>query len=295
MRVCKARQLEGQLTVSDPPSDVDIIPPALEPEGSKSRMYRRRFATLRVVLALIMREMSTRYVQTPGGYIWAVLEPVGFIALLAVGFSLMGRVPPLGNSFVLFYASGFLPFNLYRSMESDVSSAIKFSRSLLLYPAVTWLDAILARFVLGTITGVLVIFFVLGGTVIITGYTPTFNMVPIIESIVAAVLLGLGIGTLNAILFYWAPLWQTAWKIINRPLFLLSGVIFLFDDLPTHLQKLFWWNPLVHINELMRSGIYPSYQPHFISMPYVLGIALVCFMMGQLFLRAHSRDLISKE
>ena len=43
--------------------------PALAPvRGSP-----RRFATARTIMALILREMSTRYGRTPGGYLWTVV------------------------------------------------------------------------------------------------------------------------------------------------------------------------------------------------------------------------------
>ena len=36
----------------------------------------RRFASFRAIGALILREMATSYGRSPGGYIWAILEPV---------------------------------------------------------------------------------------------------------------------------------------------------------------------------------------------------------------------------
>ena len=45
---------------------------------------RARLSGLRVVFALIIREMSTTYGRSAGGYIWAILEPVGAIALMSL-------------------------------------------------------------------------------------------------------------------------------------------------------------------------------------------------------------------
>lgn len=35
------------------------------------------FATFRTVMAMVLREMTATYGRTPGGYIWAIIEPVG--------------------------------------------------------------------------------------------------------------------------------------------------------------------------------------------------------------------------
>ncbi len=65
---------------------------------------RPKFQTLRVIFALMVREMATRYGRSWGGYFWALAEPVGTIAILSLAFSQFIRTPALGDSFMLFYA-----------------------------------------------------------------------------------------------------------------------------------------------------------------------------------------------
>ena len=57
----------------------------------------RRFATVRTSVALMLREMVTTYGRSPGGYIWAVVEPVAAAtALRAVRDELTsGGGPPI--------------------------------------------------------------------------------------------------------------------------------------------------------------------------------------------------------
>jgi capsular polysaccharide transport system permease protein len=94
------------------------ISPALEPASGTADRNRRGLTAGRVIMALMLREMTTKYGRTPGGYVWAILEPVAMIVVLSFGFSLVMRSPSLGNSFIVFYASGFLPFNQYRTLEA---------------------------------------------------------------------------------------------------------------------------------------------------------------------------------
>jgi capsular polysaccharide transport system permease protein len=60
-------------------------------------------------------------------------------------------------------------------------------------------------------------------------------------------------------------------------------------------QKVLWFNPLVHVIGLMRSGFYGEYQPQFVSIPYVLGIALTSFVIGAYLLRRHESVLIEQQ
>jgi len=111
----------------------------------------------RTISALVLREMATSYGRSPGGYLWAVAEPVAGIALLTFIFSLGFQAPPIGSNFALFYASGLVPFLVYADVSTKVSQSINFSAPLLTYPRVTLADAVLARALLNTATQCLIV------------------------------------------------------------------------------------------------------------------------------------------
>lgn len=254
---------------------------------------KRPFATLRTIMALVLREMVTSYGRSPGGYIWSVLEPVAGIALLTVIFSAGFRSPALGTSFPLFYATGMLPFLMYTDVSGKVALSILFSKPLLAYPAVTYLDAILARFLVNMLTQLLVAYLVLFGIMLIFDTQTVPDYPTIILSFTLAATLALGIGTLNCYLFIRFPLWQRAWSILMRPMFIISGIFFLFESIPEIYRDILWYNPLVHIIGMMRRGFYADYDGTYISVTYVVGIAMMCMMIGLLLLHRSHRDLVN--
>ncbi len=257
------------------------------------RRRHRSLATARTVMALLLREMSTRYGRSPGGYVWALLEPLGAILLLGIGFSLVIRTPPLGNSFLLFYATGFLPFNLYQSLSVLIARAINFSRPLLFYPAVTWLDAVLARFLLNALTGILVTYILLAGLLLVSDTRTVIRMAPVVQAMGLAMLLGISIGTLNCALFGLIRVWDQIWSIVTRPLFLASGVIFMYEDLPPAAQSILYYNPLMHVTALMRSGFYPMYNPQYVNIPFVILTSLIPLFLGLVLLGRYHRDILT--
>ncbi len=265
-------------------------PPVLPPAQSGSR----RFATMRTVLALILREMSTRYGRTPGGYIWAILEPLGMIAVLSLAFSLVLRTPPLGTNFILFYATGFIPFNLYQTLSNTVNKSVNFSKPLLKYPAVTWFDAVLARSLLNSLTGVLVAILLFSGILAVIDSRTLLYLPPVIEAMMLAIVLGLGLGVVNCALMGLFPLWAMVWSIATRPLFLASGVIFLYDTMPPLARDILWYNPLIHIVGLMRSGFYPTYTASYVNHIYVLGISLALLALGLILMGRYHRDILNR-
>lgn len=268
------------------------MPPAQVPTKAGGR--RRRFASLRTIVALILREMSTRYGRTPGGYIWAVLEPLAALLFLSLGFSLIIKSPSLGTSFLLFYASGYMPFTLYMQVSNACARALGFSKPLLQYPAVIWLDAILARFVLNSLTSIFVMVLLLTGILMVIDSRTVLYMPPMIQAVAMAMLLGLGVGTLNCVLMGMYPLWSVTWGILTRPLFLASGIFFLYEDLPSLAQNILWYNPLMHITGLMRTGFYPSYTAAYVNITYVTLVSLVLLFLGLVLMGRYHRDILNR-
>lgn len=252
-----------------------------------------RFATARTTLALILREMSTTYGRTPGGYIWAILEPLGAILVMSLGFALVIRTPPLGTSFILFYATGFMPFDLYMNLARAVGKSINFSRPLLQYPVVTWVDAVLARFLLNALTGILVTGLLLSAIVAALDHPSAVDMPKMIEALALAMLLGLSVGVVNCAIMGLFPLWDIIWSIITRPLFIASGVLFLYDGLPPLAQKILWYNPLLHVVGLMRSSFYPTYTAAYVNSFYTLGVSLALLTMGLILMGRYHRDILN--
>lgn len=251
-----------------------------------------RFATLRTITALILREMSTSYGRSPGGYAWAILEPAAGIALLTALFSVGFRSPPLGVSFAMFYATGMLPFTLFTDITAKLGQAMNYSRQLLAYPRVTFLDAILARFGLNLMTQLLVSYIVIGTILLVFETRVVMDGAVIARAYGLAALLALGVGVFNCFMMLRFPLYQRFWSILMRPLFLLSCVFFLFDTIPEPYSDYLWYNPLVHLVGLMRHGFYPNYDAPYVSEAYVAGFGLVALVLGLMLLRRDHKNAL---
>lgn len=259
--------------------------------NSKPRLVQAAFATPRAVFALVLREMATTYGRSAGGYFWAVLEPAAGIALLTVVFSAGFSNPPLGISFSLYYATGLLPFMLFSDVSGKLGQTLQFSKSLLEYPRVTFVDALLARLLLNTLTQVAVGLVVLGFILAVTDTRLTEGVGKIALGYGMALALAAGIGILNSFLSVAFPFWQSIWSISTRPLFLVSGLVFQFESVPRPYSDYLWFNPLVHVVGMVRDGFYPFYHPNYLSVAYVFAVSAVTAVLGLILLRAHHRDI----
>jgi len=248
----------------------------------------------RSVLALMLREMGSTYGQSPGGYLWAIVQPVGIILILALGFSLLIKSPSLGTSFLLFYATGYLAYDLYNQLSKKILGALTYSRAMLAYPRVIWLDAVLARFLLNTLTQITVFCIVISGILVFDSTRTIITIQPILAGLAICAALGLGVGMMNCLLIGLFPVWKVIWGILTRPMMIASGVLFIYEDLPSFVQNILWWNPVLHATGLVRQGFYPTYHASYVSIAYCMIVSMLLIAMGLLFLRAYNKKTMSR-
>lgn len=246
---------------------------------------------IRVTAALMVREMSTRYGGKPGGYLWALLDPVAHVAFMTLLFQVIARAPALGTSFPLFFASGYLPFSFYQSMQGFIAGTINANRALLNYPVVSPFDAVISRYVVQAMTSLLIS--VLVFTFVISKDQLSLHIDPamITGACLAASMLGLGVGLTNAALFARSKLYEQIYGVVARPMFLISGVFFLPDSLPHPYSTYLLWNPLVHVVMWFRTGVYREYRAHSLDVTYVLEVVAVFLFVGLLLFTVSAQQL----
>lgn len=264
-----------------------VAPPTLVPTRP------RRFRFFRSFSALVLREMEATYGRSPGGYLWAVAEPLAAIAVMSVIFALVLRAPGLGTNFPYFYATGFLPFAMYLHVSQHVATSIRFSRQLLEYPAVTFLDALLARFALNALTHLLVFALTMGGIIFAYDIRPILDWPAILLALSMGLALALAVGVVNCLLFSLFQVWERVWAVFNRPMFVLSCILFLPETVPQPYRDWLMWNPLAHVTAQMRRGFYATYDAPLVQPLYVFGVALGLSVPGLLLLQRHHKFILS--
>ncbi|WP_282602131.1 ABC transporter permease [Paracoccus sp. PARArs4] len=276
------------------PFSKPAFPRQTRPQGQrqlKEVRKHRSHASLRAIGALVLREMQTSNGRGRGSYLWAILEPVGGIVMLTMIFSLGFRAPPIGTNFAIFYATGMVPFMAYMDISGKVSNAITYSKPLLAYPAVTFMDALIARILFNTITHMMVAIVIFVGISMMMETRTHPQIGGIALGMLMAIVFATGVGVMNCFLFQAFIWWQSVWSIVTRPLFIVSGLFFIFDDVPQPYQDWLWYNPLIHVIGQMRRSFFASYSGDYVSHAYLFGVALILIALGLALLIRYHRDL----
>jgi len=159
---------------------------------------------------------------------------------------------------------------------------------------VTYVDAIIARFLLNFATEILVAYLVFSGirTIWETRTVVDLPTVALGYAMVAA--LCFGVGLMNCFLTSMFPLWQKVWGVVTRPLMLLSCIFYLYDTIPEPALSILWYNPLIHVVGQVRSGFYATYDAPYVSYIYVFGLSAVLSVLALIFLGRYHREILTR-
>jgi capsular polysaccharide transport system permease protein len=250
-------------------------------------------AQLRVIHALVIRDMQLRFGQSRVGYVWLVAEPT----MLALGVSsihwLSGHGLPNNIPVFLFYGLGYGPFYMFRSILTRNAGAIMSGRSLLFHRSIKLHDLNMSRTVLEAAACMPVILVLVVGGIIFGGYWPSDPGL-FVFSLALSALLGHGLGTLLAALtVFFEPLE----RFIHPMTYLMmpiSGAFGMLDSLPEGAREMMLWIPLAHVHEAMRYAQWGDRIVAYYDIPYVLLWVLILNFMGILALRA-ARPYVTTE
>ncbi len=120
----------------------------------------------------------------------------------------------------------------------------------------------------------------LGGLVLVDGAPLPAKVDVLFAAYLALALIGFGIGSINAVISQYSSSWQQIESLLQRPLFLLSGVFFTPDHFPSEFIAWLSWNPLMHAMEWLRYGYYEGYRSDFIDFGYVIAWGLGTTLIG---------------
>lgn len=238
----------------------------------------------RVIGALILRELHTRYGRENIGYLWVVLEPLMLATMIGL---IHARSPShFGSDLkpVPLALIGYCNFITFRSIVNRAEGAMEGSATLLYHRTISLLDILISRALL-EIGGTWIAFMLLISASIVIGVSNPPER-PLY------VLLGMVLmGTLS----FSCGLVVTAATHDNRSLgrlvhplsyilMPLSGAFFTMEMLPPSLRAVFLYIPLAHIFELLRYGWFKAATPEYIDPLFLAEWILGSLLLGLLLL-----------
>ncbi len=245
----------------------------------------------RVLHALILRELKSRYGNRRLGFLWALIEPLLFISIFVAGFHLLGRGSQGGLPAPLFFVAGFSPFFLFRDVFSQVKSGAQGHQTLLMFPQVTRIDLLIAKVIVNSLVSISVFLVLMVGLYCIGYHYNIDNPIGVLIGFALMISIGLGMGLVfGAIAIRYEFISSITNPILGRPLFLTSGLFFSASMLPPKAREICLYNPLLHCIEYIRSSLFVGFDSRYVDLQYVSIFALVLVSFGLMLLGFFERQ-----
>jgi capsular polysaccharide transport system permease protein len=248
----------------------------------------------RVIGALFLREIITRYGRHGLGFLWLFLEPMMFSVGITILWTVGGMAHSQGNSMSVagFALTGYSSIVLWRNMINRLSNNTSANKGLLYHPNVRVVDLIYARALL------------------------EFAACTMSLGLLSVVFWGLGLMDLPADPLKVALAWALyAWfviavgmvaafmgessEIFDRVLHIMvylslpfTGAFSMISWLPSAMQSTLLYSPLIHGVEMLREGYFGEGITANYSVAYLFQANLIATLFGLILIRNIRRNLI---
>jgi ABC-2 type transport system permease protein/capsular polysaccharide transport system permease protein len=224
----------------------------------------------RVVWALLLREILTRYGRHNIGFLWLFVEPMLFTLGVTALWSATKAVHGSNLPIVAFAVTGYSSVLLWRNMPSRCVLAMEPNLGLLYHRNVRPIDIYLSRLLLeaagaGIAFVMLVLFFYFLGWLELPEDT-----LEVVGAWLMLAWMGMGLAFFIGALSEFSETVDKLWHPFQYLLFPLSGAGFLVDALPVQAQKFVLFLPMVHGVEMLREGFFGSQIVAHFSLGYMV-------------------------
>ncbi len=237
----------------------------------------------RIMHALLLRELSTRFGRDNIGFLWIMGEPIIFAAGVSVLWSQIR--PPYENGIPLipFIITGYMPLILLRQIVGYSVNAVRTSSTLLYHRMISPLHIILSRSIIELI-GISLSFVV----IVLVYHALGFMMFPTHFTGFALIYGGwfllawvsLAIGLVMSALAEIFEVIERVVAIVTYVAIPISGAFIMAADMPPKLRSMSMALPLVHCFEMLRRGYFGDGVVTIYNVPFAVAWAAGLTLLG---------------
>lgn len=246
----------------------------------------------RVISALMIRELVTRFGRENIGFLWLMLEPLLFAGLVGIMWRYLHGPEMHGVSMTAFVATGYIPLTLFRHAVGRSTKVFSVNGSLLYHRQIKILDFIFVRFLIEVIGAMMAFVFI--AVVLIA-----LNQFPM-PSDVGALIWGwfLYCAFVFSLCLVLAPLSELSdvlEKLMPVTIYLsipFNGTFTMVSWLAPELQKYMLLSPFMSPMELIRHGVFGDRVHAIWDVTVPISTTIVLTVIGLTLCRRIRRSLV---
>ena len=248
----------------------------------------------RIIWALLLRELATRYGRNNIGFLWVAGEPMLFCFGVIVMWSLIRPPFEHGIGVVPFTVTGYLPLTLLRHVLGQGIPCLRVNSNLLYHKQISVLKLFICRSLL-EVVGITAAFFVVTTTMCLMGYMePPKNIGLVYMGWFLLAWIVFGMAMIFGCLAQLSDVVERAMNLLTYIMIPMTGTFYMIAWIPYKYRSTVEKIPLVNCMEMIRKGFFGEFTPAYYRPGYTVAWALCLTFVGLLLTRI-VRDHIEME
>lgn len=247
---------------------------------------------VRVIQALIIRELTTRFGRENIGFLWVMAEPLLFAVLVGLLWRFEKGAEEHGVNIIAFVATGYLPLVMFRSTVSRAVGSFTANASLMYHRQVKIIDLIIVRFLVEMI-GHMMAYIFIGTVLFILGQFPIpYDISYLLLGWIYYSMFTLSVATVVAPLSEMSDVLEKIMPVTTYLMVPFSGAFFMADWLEPKVREAVLYSPPVHGMEMMRYGVFGDAVKANFDFTYVPFVCFPILMVGLMLCRHVRRVMV---
>lgn len=246
----------------------------------------------RVIGALMIRELVTRYGRENIGFLWIMVEPLLFAVLVGFIWRLMKGPEEHGISVVAFVASGYIPLTLFRHVLGRSVRVFTVNSSLMYHRQIKVLDFITVRFLVELIGSMMAYVFIAVILMWMNEFPVPDNLGLLISGFFLYAFFTFSLCLILAPLSEVSDVFEKLVPVTTYVMIPFSGTFNMTAWLTPEVQSVMYYSPFVHAMEMMREGIFGERVNAIYDWQMPFWTSIVLMMIGLAMCRRVRRRLV---
>lgn len=211
---------------------------------------------VRVIHALMIRELNTRFGRENIGFLWIMAEPLLFAGLVALIWRVWKGPEEHGIGIVAFVVTGYIPITLFRHGVSRSVIIFTVNSSLLYHRQIKIVDFILVRFTIEMIGGMMAYVFIASILILFGAFPVPDDIGLFIAGWMVYALFSFSLCLVIAPLSEMSEAVEKFVPVVTYIMIPFSGLFTLASWLTPNSREYLLLSPFVNGMEMMRKGIW---------------------------------------
>ena len=234
----------------------------------------------RVISALMIRELVTRFGRENIGFLWMMVEPLLFAGLVGITWRYMRGPEEHGVSIVAFVASGYIPLTLFRHAIIRCTRVFSVNGSLLYHRQIKVLDFIFVRFLIEVVGSMMAFVFIGALLFALNEFPIPADLGAVLEGWVIYCMFTFSLCLVLAPLSEMSEVLEKLMPVTLYIMIPFSGTFTMVSWLTPAVQNFMLYSPFVSPMELIRYGLFGDRVHAIWDLTVPIGTTIVFTLIG---------------